>query len=107
MSTTEPEQPPDPPPKGPSNSSTSSTPADKTCTPADKTKARRTKAACPPDGDRRRQPAPGDRLRRDFSMAYRQPIDTQGGVVLFLLAFLTVLAGLGLLRLVSRVSGRR
>jgi hypothetical protein len=42
-----------------------------------------------------------------FQSAYRQTIDAQGGVVLFLLAFLTVLAGLGLLRLVSRVSGRR
>ena len=37
-----------------------------------------------------------------FQSAYRQPIDAEGGVILFLLAFLTVLAGLGLLRLVSR-----
>ena len=34
-----------------------------------------------------------------FQSTYRQPIDAEGGVILFLLAFLTVLAGLGLLRL--------
>jgi hypothetical protein len=42
-----------------------------------------------------------------FESAYRQPIDAQGGFVFCLLAFLTVLAGLGLWRLVSRVSNRR
>jgi hypothetical protein len=41
-----------------------------------------------------------------FQSTYRQPIDAEGGVILFLLAFLTVLAGLGLLRLVSRVSAK-
>jgi hypothetical protein len=42
-----------------------------------------------------------------FESVYRQPIDAEGGFVLCLLAFLTVLAGVGVLRLVSRVSGAR
>jgi hypothetical protein len=41
-----------------------------------------------------------------FKSTYRQTIDAAGGIVLFLLAFLTVLAALGLVKLVSRVLGR-
>jgi hypothetical protein len=41
-----------------------------------------------------------------FRSAYREPIDAEGGIVLFLLAFLTVLAVYGLIRLVSRVVRR-
>jgi hypothetical protein len=41
-----------------------------------------------------------------FNSTYRQPIDAEGGVVFFLLGFLTVLATLGLWRLVSRLVRR-
>jgi hypothetical protein len=41
-----------------------------------------------------------------FTSIYRQPIDAQGGVLLYLLAFLTVLAAYGLVRLVSRFASR-
>jgi hypothetical protein len=41
-----------------------------------------------------------------FKSTYSQPIDAAGGIVLFLLAFLTVLAALGLFRLLSHF-GRR
>jgi hypothetical protein len=41
-----------------------------------------------------------------FKSTYREPIDAGGGIVLFLLAFLTVLAGLGVLRLASYLSGK-
>jgi hypothetical protein len=41
-----------------------------------------------------------------FQSAYRQSVDAQGGMILFLLAFLTVLAARGLMKLVSRIFGR-
>ena len=41
-----------------------------------------------------------------FESTYLQRIDVQGGIVFFLLGFLTVLAALGLMRLVSRFSRR-
>jgi hypothetical protein len=41
-----------------------------------------------------------------FQTIYRQPIDAAAGTVFFLLGFLTVLAGLGLVRLVLRLARR-
>ena len=41
-----------------------------------------------------------------FASSYRQPIDAQGGIVFFLLGFLTVLVAYGLLRLISRLARR-
>jgi hypothetical protein len=38
-----------------------------------------------------------------FESIYLQPIDVQGGLVFFLLGFLTVLVAYGLFRLISRV----
>jgi len=41
-----------------------------------------------------------------FTSTYRQPIDAQGGVVLYLLAFLTVLGAYRLVRFISRFARR-
>jgi hypothetical protein len=41
-----------------------------------------------------------------FTSIYSQPIDAQGGIVLYLLALLTVLAACGIVRFVSRFTNR-
>jgi hypothetical protein len=42
-----------------------------------------------------------------FESIYREPVDAQGGIVFFLLAFLTVLIAYGIIRLLSRFVRRK